>query len=50
MSASDDAQSNSQPEEKSRLTEVEKRNNHVASGTSPFHPPQPPNARHDRTA
>lgn len=31
MSASDDAQSNSQPEEKSRLTEVEKRNNHVAS-------------------
>ncbi|KAL2113959.1 hypothetical protein VUR80DRAFT_1537 [Thermomyces stellatus] len=31
MSASDDAQSTSQAEEKSRLTEAEKRHNHVAS-------------------
>lgn len=38
MSASDDGQSNSPPEEKSRLTEVEKRNNHVASGTFPLAP------------
>ncbi|SPO02231.1 uncharacterized protein DNG_04904 [Cephalotrichum gorgonifer] len=31
MSASEDTHSNSQAEEKNRLTEVEKRNNHVAS-------------------